>query len=88
MGKKKNPRNIPVSLADVKKAQSFATESAWAIFFTVLRDKENMDVEQLKRIWQHIEDLSDSISKGYVKLDDLKLVLEEEADLVFIKKYS
>jgi len=46
--KKVNPRRCPATIADVKKAQeraqSFALDAAWAIFFTALRDKEGFGV--------------------------------------------
>lgn len=42
--KKVNPRRIPATLADVqrakKEAQDFAITATWAIFYTVMRDKE------------------------------------------------
>lgn len=83
MAKKKvNPNRIPVSKADVDKAkrdvQKLAISYVWAIFFTVMVDKEGYGKKRLKRIWNAVTDLSDSISKGYVKVDDLLKTLEEE----------
>ena len=83
MGKKKvNPNRIPVSKADVDKAkrdvQLKAISYVWAIFFTVMVDKEGYGKKRLKRIWNAVTDLSDSISKGYVKVEDLLRTLEEE----------
>lgn len=40
-----------------------------AIFFTVLCDKENADAEIMQRVWQAVEELSDSIIEKYVKAD-------------------
>ena len=83
MAKKKvNPNRIPVTKADVDKAkrdvQLKAISYVWAIFFTVMVDKEGYGKKRLKRIWNAVTDLSDSISKGYVKVEDLLKTLEEE----------
>lgn len=86
MAKRKvNPKKKPATQADVKKAKSQAetraVKLAWTILFTVLRDKEGMDNEDLQRIWGKVEDLSDSIAKGYVSLADLRQTLKEEANI-------
>lgn len=69
-------------MADVEKAeknaQSRAISYAFAIFFTVLLDKENADMEQLQRIWREVNDLSDSIARGYVNVSDLLYTLKTE----------
>lgn len=87
MSKRKiNPRQIQVSQADLRKAKneaiSEAVKAAYAIIFTVLRDKEDFTTAQLDKVWREINELSDSIVKGYVKLGDLLLVLKEEAGIV------
>lgn len=83
--KKVNPRNRPATQADVNKAKRDAQEEAlklaWSILFTVLRDKEGYEVEDLKRVWEGVENLSDSIVKGYVSLADLRYALKEEAGI-------
>ena len=85
-GKKKhtNPNRQPMTKADVEKAKrealSIAIDTAWSIFFTVLRDKEGYeDIEDLKRVWRECEDLSDSIAKGYCSISNLRQILMEEA---------
>lgn len=84
--KKTNPRHLPISQADLKKAKDIAMtqaiQSAYAITFTVLRDKFDWDIEQLKEIWKEINELSDSLAKGYIKVKDLLWVLDEEAGIV------
>lgn len=84
--KKVNPRRKPATAADVERAkrqaQSFAIEAVWAMFFTVMRDKEGYGPVRLKRIWNEVEELSDSINQGYVKVLDLVRTLEEEAGIV------
>lgn len=86
MRKKTNPRNRPASQADIikakKQAQTQAINITWAIFFTVMRDKEGYGKERLKRVWKEVNELSDSIAQGYVNVKDLMRVLDEEADIV------
>ena len=69
MKKKVNPRRRPATQADVQRAkqkgQEEAVKLAWSILFTVLRDKEGYDLEGLQRVWKEVDDLSDSITKGY-----------------------
>ena len=81
-GKRVNPRRRPATLADVEKAkkqaQSEAVKYAWAIMFSVMRDKEGWGIVRLKRLWDEVEDLSDSIEKGYVSVRELLDTLEEE----------
>lgn len=80
--RKINPRRTPLSPeAREARARNQAIETAWAIFLTVLRDKEGYDVEGLQRVWKGIESLSDSIAKGYVNVKELEKVLEKEAGI-------
>jgi hypothetical protein len=86
MSKKTNPRNRPASQADIikakKQAQTQAINITWAIFFSVMRDKEGYGKKRLRRIWNEVNELSDSISKGYVNVKDLMRVLDEEAGIL------
>lgn len=86
MSKKINPRRRPATQADISKAkreaQSQAINYAWAIFFTVLRDKEGFGKQRLARIWKEVNELSDSIAKGYINIIDLMHVLDAEANVV------
>ena len=79
---KTNPRKRPATQADLLRAkrQAFkeATDYATAIFLTVLLDKENADREIIVRVWHEINELSDSVVKGYVSISDLRNVLREE----------
>ena len=83
--KKPNPRKRPATQADVKRAkreaQSEAVKLAWSILFTVLRDKEGYAIEDLRRVWNEVNKLSDSIVQGYVSVADLRTVLREEAGI-------
>lgn len=80
--KKTNPRRQPVTMAEVKRAKTDAEDralrAAWSIFFTVLRDKEGLTLDDLRRIWGEVEDLSDSIAKGYCTVSDLREILKLE----------
>lgn len=82
MKKRVNPRRKPATMADVQRAkqdaQDRALKAAWSIFFTVLRDKEGYTMEDLQRCWKEVEDLSDSIAKGYCTVADLREILELE----------
>ena len=79
--KRVNPRRKPATQADVEKAkrqaQTHAINMVWAGFFTALRDKEGFGYKRLRRVWDEVNYLSDSIDKGYVKLDDLVNELAE-----------
>lgn len=83
--KKVNPNRRQATQADVNKAKRKATEDAisatWAIFFTVMRDKEGYGPKRLARLWDRVNDLSDSIVRGYVSVDDLKKTLADEAGI-------
>ncbi len=85
-GKKINPRRRPVNEADMNRAKELAKAEAvryaWAIVFTVLRDKEGYDQEAIRRVWKEIEDMCQSIVEGYVSLPDLERVLRQEAGVV------
>jgi hypothetical protein len=84
--KKINPRRRPATQADINKAKKDAQIKAinytWAIFFTVMRDKEGYGRKRLKRLWREVSDLSDSIAKGYVSVNDLMRTLDEEMGIV------
>lgn len=84
--KKTNPNRIPATMADVNKAKAKAQEEAvniaTEIFFTVMRDKEGWGVKRLQRLWDEVNELSDSLSRGYVSVKDLLWVLDEEAGIV------
>lgn len=85
MRTKTNPRRRPATQADVERARDEAvTETVrfcMTIFFTVLLDKFAASKEDLQRVWDEVNDLSDSVKKKYVSLKDLKTVLVEEYDI-------
>lgn len=86
----KKPRTSrPATLRDVnrakRQAQDEAINLAWAIFFSVMRDKEGYGPKRLRRLWDEVNYLSDSIVQGYVSVNDLFRALEEEAGITFGK---
>lgn len=80
-----NPRRRPASQADVKRAKSAATNEAitgaWAILLTALRDKEGYGPKRLRRVWDEVNYLIDSINQGFINVNDLRRALEEEAGI-------
>lgn len=86
MKKRTNPARHPASMADVKRAkqeaQDRALQAAWSIFFSVMRDKEGYSLEDLQRVWKEVENLSDSIAKGYCSITDLREILKLEEGIV------
>lgn len=84
--KKINPRRKPATQADVEKAKADAVEQsvtyAWAIMFTALRDKFGWGGVRLRRLWDRVNSLSESVSEGYIKVDDLVRTLRDEAGIV------
>ena len=85
MRTKTNPRRRPATQADVERARDEAVRETvrfcMTIFFTVLLDKFAASKEDLQRVWDEVNDLSDSVKKKYVSLKDLKVVLVEEYDI-------
>jgi len=82
--KKVNPRNRPVSQADLVKAEEKACHLAMAIFLTVMKDKFGFDNDDIVRAWDEWDKLSEEIKEGRVKLKDLTDVLAEEYDIKLI----
>jgi hypothetical protein len=85
-GRKVNPRKRPATQVDVERAkreaQDEAVRYAFAIFFTVLWDKELADMEAMQRVWSEVNDLSDSVASGYVSVSDLLNTLKEEYGVI------
>ena len=79
--KKVNPRNRPVSQADLEKAQDKACHLAMAIFITVLKDRFGFDNNAIIEAWDASDKLSQEIKEGRIKIQDLLNVLSEEYDI-------
>ena len=82
MSGKVNPRRRPATMVDVNRAVQRATndalETSASIFLTILCDKENANAEIIQRVWQEMQELSQSIIDGYVSVADLKDTLRKE----------
>lgn len=77
-----NPNRKPVSKATLKKMQGLITSDSinlsMALFLTVLFDKFGYTAEKLHDVWDAVNSLSDGVAKGYVNINDLLRVLDEE----------
>ena len=87
--KKKNPvRQLRES--DLKRMKREITDDAiryaLIIFLNVMRDSEGYGIKRLKRVYDEINDLSDSVAKGYCSIYDLEKVLKEEANITIGEK--
>lgn len=84
MSKKKNPAR-QLRESDIRRIKKEAADDAiryaTVIFLSVMRDNEGYGVKRLKRVYEGVEYLADSISRGYVKLSDLEQALKDEADI-------
>ena len=85
--KMKRQKHIQITESELKKIKKQATQETvrhvHVLFFTVMRDKEGYGVKRLQRLYAEVEDLSDSVNRGYVTISDLFKVLEEESGIVF-----
>lgn len=79
---KTNPRKRPATIADINRAakatRDTATRLTATIFLTTLLDKEGADTEIIQRVWNEMNDLADSVDKGYVSVSDLANTLRKE----------
>lgn len=68
MKRKTNPRFRPVEAGELDRARGKVhTESldrAWAVFFTVLRDKEGFGDKRLRRVWDAVTRISQDVECG------------------------
>ena len=62
-------------------AANEAINYSYVIFLNVMRDCEGYGKKRLRRLYERINDLADSISKGYCSLYDLEKVLFNEAGI-------
>ena len=93
MAKKKvNPRRRPATEADLIRAQTKAINETvtfvMAAIFTVLHDKEGFGTKRLKRLKRVLDEfyyLSESLSSGFVNVNDLLRMLLEETKINLMK---
>ena len=58
-----------------------AIDACWAILFSVMRDKEGYGTKRLRRLWDEVNYLSESVSSGHVNIRDLAETLRDEAGI-------
>ena len=82
-GKKKlNPSRVPRTTEEkITYERNKAIKLAYVIFLSVLCDKIGLTDDDLARTYKGCLDLSESIAKGYVNVEDLKKALREERGL-------
>lgn len=79
MAKKKiNPRKKPVTQYEVKKQTDKAIRLAIAIVISTVAETDRFTLEEMQELWDKINYKSDSISRGYVKMEDIVQALDEE----------
>lgn len=82
---KVNPRRRTLTQSDVQRATKKVRDEAIVItaviFLSVLCDKESADADIILRVWNEVNDLSDSISQGYVSVSDLRDTLRKEYNI-------
>lgn len=82
--KKKNPA-IHLRESDIRRIKKETTDAAIryaiVVFLSVMRDNEGYGPKRLKRLYESIEYLADSISRGYVSIADLEKAMVDEANI-------
>ena len=79
--KRTNPRNIPLSQADVPKIRDASIHLAFAIFLTILKYNFGFDNDQIVFAWERADKLSTELAEERIKLVDLVNVLREEYNI-------
>lgn len=83
--RKVNPRNRPMTEADVKKAKHEATQSAMkhALYLVlyILIDKHNAPIEDVQQLARELNHLSKQVASGALSWNFIYKVLEEDYDL-------
>lgn len=83
---KKENKTIQIRESELKSLKKELVDKAmqysYTVMLNVMRDYFGFGKKRLHRVWDGIQDLGDSISKGYVSFYDLEKVLKEEAGIV------
>ena len=81
MAKKKrtNPRRIPHTKEQtITMARNDGIDLALAMVFTAILDKGFMPVTRVQELWDAVNDVADSVAKGYVNAADMLRTLKDE----------
>jgi len=85
MKKKTNPRNRPVSQADVNRAKHEATNEAIKricyLMLYILIEKHDVLYEDIQQLAEEVNYYADSITQGYVTWKDIEHVVVDEYDV-------
>lgn len=76
--KRTNPRNRPASKADVDKAFHFGIETALKTVVYTLKEYGKFTEDEMKEFQEHFNYQLDSMLKGYITMDDIEGVLNDE----------
>lgn len=80
-----NPKRIPRTQADVDKAfsngQMWGAEFMLHLVIWILKEKHDAPSEDLHTLADEINNLCDSIGKGYVSYPDIKRTLKSDYNL-------
>lgn len=83
--KKPNPRRRPVTKADIIRAKDETYKEAvrfvWAVCLYTLKDKHGATDEDILQFWDELNDVADSIEKGYLNIADIRHVLKREYNI-------
>lgn len=86
--KRKSPASVKVSLSDLNKAKMEATNKAveicWCIMFRVLIDKYGFTQEELKKLWNDIENYGEAVATGKISVSEIADTLKQEDGLRLI----
>ena len=82
---KVNPNRRPVSYRDVQAARIDGAEFMYTVIIAVCKDKLGIEDEKLLQMGKEIDYFCDSISKGYVKYEDLRRAQADEGYSVHIR---
>ena len=84
MPKKRNPRNVPATQADVERAwgdgADFGMEFCLNLILLVLKDKHNAPNEDILQLRDEFMDAVDSLNRGYMSYADVKRTLHGDYD--------
>ena len=88
--KKVNPRRIPATQMDVKRAKMEAIEKVVTftkiITFQGLLDEGVIKPEDVERGWNRVISLAESVNKGYVKYEDMYHAMIEDYGVDLAKR--
>lgn len=84
--RKRSPASMPATVQDVNRAKERAVAEAvtqcWSIFFRVLIDKHGATIPELQQLWREVEDYSEDVAAGRLKVADIRDSLKQEDGVI------